>query len=114
MKLREIATTLDLRVQAAPERLDVEVTGGYASDLLSCVLAKAQKGNVWVTLQAHPNIVAVASLLELAGIVITEGREPDPGTAEKAGQEGVPIFTTSHATFTIVGELAKLGVAGVD
>lgn len=114
MKLREIAAALDLTVQAASQGLDTEVTGGYASDLLSCVLAKAQKGNLWVTLQAHPNVVAVASLLELAGIVITEGRKPDPGTMEKANEKGVPIFTTHHATFTIVGELAKLGVAGVD
>jgi len=81
---------------------------------LSCVLAKAQKGNLWVTLQAHPNIVAVATLLELAGVVVTEGRELDPSTVKKANEKGLPIFTTSHATFTIVGELAKLGVAGVD
>lgn len=114
MKLREIAAALDLTVQAASQRLDTEVTGGYASDLLSCVLAKAQKGNLWVTLQAHPNIVAVASLLELAGIVITEGRKTDLGTVEKANEKGMPIFTTPHATFTVVGELAKLGVAGVD
>ncbi len=114
MKLRGIAAALDLVVRAAPDKLDTEVTGGYASDLLSCVLTKAQKGNLWITLQAHPNIVAVASLLELAGIVVTEGRELDPGTVEKATEKGVPIFTTPHATFTIVSELAKLGVAGVD
>ncbi|HEY68386.1 MAG TPA: serine kinase [Thermoflexia bacterium] len=114
MKLREIATALDLQVQAAAGKLDVEVTGGYASDLLSRVLAKAQKGNIWVTLQAHPNIVAVASLLDLAGIVITEGRKPEPDTVEKANEKGVPILTTPHATFTLVGELAKLGVVGVD
>ena len=67
-KLREIVTAVGLTVRTAPQRLDAEVTGGYASDLLSCVLAKAQQGNLWVTLQAHPNIVAVASLLDLAGI----------------------------------------------
>jgi predicted transcriptional regulator len=114
MKLQEVAAALDLKVQAATENLGREITGGYASDLLSFVLAKAQEGNLWVTLQAHPNIVAVASLLELAGIVITEGRKLDPGTVEKANKEGMPIFTTPHTTFTIVGELAKLGVAGVD
>jgi len=114
MTLRDIVTALGLEVQTAPERLDVEVTGGYASDLLSCVLAKAQQGNIWVTLQAHPNVVAVASLLELAGIIITEGRKPDPETRVKANEKGIPIFTTSHTTFTIVGELVKLGITGVD
>ena len=114
MKLEEIVAATGLTVRAAPQRLDTEVTGGYASDLLSCVLAKAQKGNLWVTLQAHPNIVAVASLLDLAGIVVTEGREPDPGAVEKANEQGVCLVTTEHATFTIVARLAELGVPGVD
>jgi len=114
VKLREIVAAAGLTVRAAPQRLDAEVTGGYASDLLSCVLAKAQKGNLWITLQAHPNIVAVASLLDLSGIVITEGRETDPGTVEKANEQGVCVMTTGHATFTIVAKLAELGVPGVD
>ena len=114
MKLREIVAAAGLTVRTVPRQLDAEVTGGYASDLLSCVLAKAQKGTLWVTLQAHPNIVAVASLLDLAGIVITEGRDLDPGTVEKANEQGVCIMTTEHATFTVVAKLAELGVPGVD
>ena len=114
MKLKEIVTAAALTVRTDPQRLEAEVTGGYASDLLSCVIAKAQKGNVWVTLQAHPNIVAVASLHDLAGIVVTEGREPNPQTVEKANEQGVCIMTTEHATFTIVARLAELGVQGVD
>ncbi len=114
MKLEEIVAAAALTVRTAPQGLDAEVTGGYASDLLSCALAKAQKGNLWITLQAHPNIVAVASLLDLAGIVIAEGRGPDPGTVEKANEHGVCIMTTGRATFTVVARLAGLGVPGVD
>lgn len=112
MTLKEIAD--ELAVRTAPDKLDVEVTGGYASDLLSRVMAKAQKGNVWVTLQSHPNIVAVAVLLDLAGIVVTEGMEPGPDAVKRAKEEGVPILITPHSTFTIVGKLAQLGVPGVD
>ena len=114
MKLREIVTAAGLTVRTAPQRLDAEVTGGYASDLLSCVLAKAQQGNLWVTLQAHPNIVAVASLLDLAGIIVTEGRELDAAAVEKANEQGVCIMTTEHTTFTIICQLAEVGVCGVD
>jgi len=112
MKLGEIADKLELSVQTASEKLDTEVTGGYASDLLSCVMAKARKGNVWITLQSHLNIVAVASLLQLAGIIITEGMSPDAGTLEKATEEHIPILTTQRCTFTVVGQLARLGVQG--
>lgn len=114
MKLQEISQKLSLTVRTAEGQLRREVTGGYASDLLSCVMAKAQAGNVWVTLQAHPNIVAVASLLNLAGIIITEGVEPDEATRTKAEEEGVPLLTTPWTTFTVISKLAELGIHGVD
>jgi len=114
MKLEEIWRQLQLEVRAAPEKLGAEVTGGYAADLLSCVMAKAQAGYVWVTLQSHPNIVAVASLINLAGIIITEGMKPEDVTIKKAEEEGIPILTTELTTFTVVGRLYELGVLGVD
>jgi len=114
MTLQEIADKLSLQVRAGESQLGREVTGGYASDLLSCVMARARRGNIWVTLQAHPNIVAVSVLLELAGIVITEGVEPEPATLQRARAEHIPILTTARTTFTIVSELAQLGVKGVD
>jgi predicted transcriptional regulator len=112
--LTEIAAELALEVRTAPEKLDVEVSGGYASDLLSLVMARAQEGNVWVTLQSHLNIVAVATLLDLAGVIVTEGMTLDESIVEKANREGIPILTTELATFTVVGRLFQLGVPGVD
>ena len=114
MQLSEIAERLSLSVQTASGKLNAEVTGGYASDLLSCVMAKARQGNVWVTLQSHLNIVAVAALLQLAGIVVTEGMQPDAATLEKASAEGIPILTTPHTTFMIVSQLAQLGIQGTE
>jgi hypothetical protein len=114
LKLQKVSQQLSLEVQAVAGNLDREVTGGYASDLLSCVMAKAQAGNVWVTIQGHPNIVAVASLLDLAGIIVAEGMAVDAATLEKAEAEKIPILTTSLTTYTVVGELFKLGVPGVD
>jgi BioD-like phosphotransacetylase family protein len=114
MTLNEIASELSLSVQAASNKLDVEVTGGYASDLLSCVMARAREGNVWVTLQSHLNVVAVAALLQLAGIIVTEGMQPDVATLDKASAEGIPILTTPRTTFTIVSQLAQLGIQGTE
>ena len=114
MKLSDIAERLSLSPQTASDKLAVEVTGGYASDLLSCVMAKARQGNIWVTLQSHLNIVAVAALLQLAGIIVTEGMQPDEATLQKASEEGVPILTTTRTTFTIVSQLAQLGVQGTE
>lgn len=112
MTLKEIVGQLALDVRSGQDKLDRKVSGGYASDLLSCVMAGARRGNVWVTLQAHPNIVAVAALLELAAVIITEGVAPEAATLEKARSEGIPILTTPHTTFTTVAQLAALGISG--
>jgi len=110
MNLREISEQLALEVCAAEEKLDTEVTGGYASDLLSYVMARAKEGNVWVTMQSHINVVAVASLVNLAGVIITEGTKPEPATLEKANQEGIPILATRLTTYDVAGKLYELGV----
>ncbi len=65
-----------------------------------------------MTLQAHPNVVAVASLLNLAAVVITEGVTPDSETVERAQENRVSLLGASQMTFTVVGQLSALGVAG--
>lgn len=112
MNVADIVAELDLEIVSATEGLDREITGGYASDMLSCVMAGAGAGQVWVTLQAHPNVVAVGDLLGLACVVITEGTRPDQATLDRANERGIPILLTSKTTFTVVGELAKRGVSG--
>lgn len=110
--LGEIADQLSLSVQTASHRLSNEVRGGCACDLLSAVMSSGQPGDVWLTVQSHANIVAVAVMLDLAGIIVTGGVEVMADTIEKATQEEVPILTTSLSTFTVAGRLAALGVSG--
>ena len=111
MKIEEIVNKLGLQV-ITPGDIGQEVTGGYAADLLSCVMAKAKAGNVWVTLQAHPNVVAVASLLNLAAVIVSEGMKPDIETVERAQDNGVTLLGSPQTTFAVVGQLSKLGVGG--
>ncbi len=112
MKLRDIVKDLSLEVRCAAYNLDKQVSGGYASDLLSDVMANSKKDNVWITLQIHQNIVGVASLKELAGIIIINGREPEEETLKKAEAENIPIMLTKLPAFEIVGRLYKLGIPG--
>ena len=74
MRLKEIVDKLDLEVRCGHDKLDNRVNGGYASDLLSDVLANSREGDLWITLQIHENIVAVASMKGLSGIVIINNR----------------------------------------
>jgi len=108
MNLKEITAQLGLEVKTGGEFLDREVTGAYCSDLLSDVMANAKEGNLWITLQVHQNIVAVATLLNLAGIIISRGAEPDADTLAKAQAENIPVLTTELPTFPVAGRLFKL------
>jgi len=110
MTLGEVVKALNLRVQTGSEGLGRTISGGYVSDLLSDVIAGAKEGDLWVTIQLHQNIVAVAFLNNLAGIVIVGGREPDAETLKKAEEQGVPIMLTSMKSYEVAGKLYEMGI----
>ena len=111
MNLQQIIDRLNLTVLTEPRDFASRTpTGGYSSDLLSCVMAGARKGNLWITLQAHLNIVAVAALNEIAAVIITENARPDAASIAKANQQGVILLSTSHPTYEISGKLWELGI----
>lgn len=83
-----------------------EVTGGYAGDLLSWVMGRAQADEAWVTIMSNNNIVAVASLADVACVILAEGVQPDAGVAETAAQRGVNLLGSPLSTFALC---AKLG-----
>ena len=108
--LKNIAEAMNLTVKTGEDLLDRKVTGGYASDMLSDVLAHIQQGQIWITLQTHTNIVAVASAREVCGIIIVNGRSPEEGTLRKAAEEHIPILVSPLSTYDVVCRLSELGV----
>jgi len=112
MKLNEIAQALELKVTVGEDKLDQAVTGGYVGDLLSDVMGHAREGQVWITRQAHQNIVAVADLKDLAGIILVNGCEPADDTGGKAREKGIPILVSSLPAFELTGKVYLLMVTG--
>jgi hypothetical protein len=111
MNLQQIINSLDLTVLTDPRDFSsITPEGGYTSDLLSCVMAGAKANYLWVTLQAHLNIVAVAALLEVAAIIVTEGAQPDAATIAKANEQGVILLSTPKPTYEIDGKLWEMGI----
>lgn len=108
MNIREVVDSLKLDVKTAKGDLERAVTGCYISDLLSDVMANAKEGEVWITLQTHPNIVAVAALKNLAGIIITNKRTPEEETLKKAEDERIAVAVSPSSTFEVGGILYNL------
>lgn len=110
MQAAELAAEFNLKVVAGADSLRREVNGGHCGDLLSEVMANAPAGSVWLTIQTHQNIVAVAVLKEMAAIVLTGGNVPDEATIQKADEEKIPIMLTERRTYDLAGRLYAAGV----
>lgn len=108
MNLETIVTALHLRVKSGEGMEEVQVRGGYVGDLLSDVMANSQKGDLLITRQVHQNIVAVASLNELAAIVLVQGAEPAPETLEKAAREKIPLLVADLPAFEVAGRIYRM------
>jgi hypothetical protein len=114
MKLSDIARELSLEnlTPELSEQLAMEVAHGYASDLLSDVLANAQSGAALVTIQAHLNTIAVALHARIAAVILAGGHRPDEQVTLRAVDEKIPLFVAHQPTFEVVGRLYALGVRG--
>lgn len=108
MTLRKVAERLQLHVLTGHDGLDREVLGGYAGDMLSDVIANAHPGALWVTMHTHKNVVGVAVMKDLAGIIVVHGRHPDPGTIQKAAEERVAVMVSERGAFDTIGSLSAL------
>ena len=96
---------MNLKVYSGENNLGNEIKGGYVSDLLSDVMGFAQEGHAWVTLQTHKNVIAIASLKELACVILVKGNEPDEDMLEQAKEEEIPVLGTTEQTFEVAGQL---------
>ena len=85
---------------------DAELAGGYTSDLLSDVMAHLGEREVLVTIQAHRNTIAVASLAEASAIVFCHGRPVEAGVVEAAAKEGIALFATPDNQFETTCKIA--------
>lgn len=111
MNLQQIIDSLELKPLTEPKDYSsITPSCGYASDLLSCVMSGAARQSIWITLQAHANIIAVASLLDLSAVIITEGANPDEATIAKANEEGITLLSTDKPTYFVVGNLWEMGL----
>ncbi|MGL4338477.1 MAG: hypothetical protein ACRCST_16450 [Turicibacter sp.] len=85
-------------------------SGCYVGDLLSWVMSHAKVGQMWLTVQAHPNIIAIATLLELGGVIVVEGAEIPEETIKRAEAEGVVLLKTSLSAVEVIHYLEELQV----
>ena len=106
IKLDVIKEALSLTaLTGVPER---DAEGVYAGDLLSWVMSHASSGDVWVTIMSNYNVIAVATLVDVACVILTEGVTLADDEIALAKDKGVTVFTTEKSTFEVCRAIAAL------
>ena len=85
---------------------DREIRGAYTGDLLSWVMGRGKQDQAWVTIMTNINIVAVATLVDVACIVVAEGAEIGEDVREAARAKGVNLLASPRPAFELCAALA--------
>ena len=107
MTVSGLKEALNLATFALPQG-QRQVCGGYAGDLLSWVMGRAQADDAWLTIMSNPNIVAVATLTDVSCIILCEGVAPDAGVANLAAEKGINLLGSESSAFSLSAQISLL------
>lgn len=109
MKSFELANEIGLEPLIETSK-EIKIEGVYIGDLLSIVMSKAKENYIWITIQTHINIMAVAELLDIGCIIIVENMEIEEDALEKAKELDIPIFKTHESAYQVACKLNNMGI----
>ena len=107
MTAKQLRERLELQLLSEPDP-DRDVTGGYAGDLLSWVMGRAQSGDAWVTIMTNRNIVAVAALADPACVIVAEDSVVEPDVIALACEKGINLYRSSRTSFDLCCSIGSL------
>ena len=113
MKLSKVKKILEAQVIVGHEKLDIEFTGGAASDLMSDLLRNPKEGALMLTGLTSPQVIRTALIAEMAGIVLVRGKKPNSKMIELAREHELPILSTPLNMYTSCGRLFNKGLVSI-
>ena len=112
MTVKEMIELIEAENMTPETDVNAEVSCGYTCDLLSWVMAHGKAGMAWITVQTHMNVIAVASLMEMAAVIIPEEIEMEEASLAKAREEGICVLQSGKTAFELCAEMARAGLPG--
>lgn len=107
MTVNELIKTGEFTPVTVPDG-DRVIDGVYIGDLLSWVMGKANSGNAWITIMSNINIIAVASLTDVACIIVAEGVTLEDDIISTADAKGINIISGTDGIYDIALKLGGL------
>ena len=99
MTVQELINTNLFQLKNAGDDLERDITVPFCCDLLSVAMGQAPSGSVWVTVMANMNTLAVASLTDVACVILAEDAQADEMLLTKASVQGITVFATELSIF---------------
>lgn len=109
MIISEFAKKLNLNPLFESSK-NIDIEGVYIGDLLSIVMSKAKENYIWITIQTHINIIAVAELLDLSCIIIVEDMDVEQETIIKAKELDIPVLKTNKSAYEVACMIHDMGI----
>ncbi len=105
MNILALSEKIEAKILTQKADVNREVSSGYTCDLLSWVMAHGREGMAWITVQTHMNVIAVATLHDMACVIIPEGIKVENDVIEKADEEGIAILASPLTAYEISGRM---------
>lgn len=102
MKIGKLIKLLNASAIHIPENFEHEISGGYCGDFLSLVMNRAPENCAWFTVMTNINVAAVATLANVAVVVVCEGSKCDEALKNKAVLQNICIIETELSVFEAV------------
>jgi hypothetical protein len=110
MDIEKLMTVTGAKLLTTQTDTSRAVECGYCCDLLSWVMAHGKSGMAWITVQTHMNVVAVATLMDMAAVIVPEGIAVADEVVSKAAEEGVALLSSEKTAYELCGLLYGAGV----
>ncbi len=98
MTVKELCSSCGFEEICMPEP-EREVSGAYIGDLLSWVMGRAGFDQAWITIMSNINVIAVASLSDVACVILAEGVTLEEEIKATALQKGINVLKSSKPTY---------------
>ena len=108
----DIQKLLNAKVLSCNEKLNMEVTNAFASDMMSDCLAFAKDANVLITGLCNPQVMRTAELLDIECIIFIKGKETTDSMITLAQNNGICVLMSEYRMFETAGILFKTGEIG--
>lgn len=112
MKLGQMAQILEAEVICGHDKLDMDIPAAVASDLMSDLLAYAERDRVLISGLCTVHTVMTAQILDLSAIIFVRSKTPTEEMIQKATEDGIALLRTNYTMYFACGELFKNGLLG--